>query len=197
MNPKDPKSASANPRPGTVTPEFSRVIKLEPHMGFGVDATAFEIEAEPEERAALAKRFGLLSLNAFTAAGRIEVFEGGKSARLEGRISADVVQACVVTLEPVPAHIEDDFSLLFARDASAGAEPEIEVAAGPDDEDSPEPLPEDGIDAGEAAAECLGLALDPYPRAADADAALAALPKDEDEDAPASPFSVLERLKRK
>lgn len=197
MNPKDPKTPSGKPHTGAVTPEFSRVIRLEPHMGFGADATAFEIVAEPEERKALARRFDLLSLDAFTASGRIEVFEGGRSARLEGRISADVVQACVVTLEPVPAHVEDDFSLLFARDAEAGGEREIEIAPGPDDEDGPEPLPEDGIDAGEAAAECLGLALDPYPRAADADAALADLPKEDGGGAPQSPFSVLERLKRK
>ncbi len=181
--------------------EFSRVFALEPDMGFGADATLFEIEAEPEERAALARRFDLLSLAAFSAKGRIEVFEGGRSARLEGHIVADVVQACVVTLEPVAAHVEDDFSLLYARDAGAGGRdanrPTADIAAAPEDDDAPEPLAEAGIDVGEAAAECLGLALDPYPRAADADEALAALPTQEEEEAPASPFAELERLKRK
>ena len=183
--------------------EFSRVFALQPDMGFGADATLFEIEAEPEERAALARRFGLLSLQAFLAKGRIEVFEGGRSARLEGHIVADVVQACVVTLEPVAAHVEDDFSLLYARDAGAGGGGRhakgaaVDIAAAPEDEDAPEPLAEAGIDVGEAAAECLGLALDPYPRAADAGEALTALSTQEEEEVPASPFAELERLKRK
>lgn len=197
-NRKKPLTPAAG---GSGEPEFSRVIALDPDMGFGADATGFEIEADPEERAALARRFDLLSLKAFSAKGRIEVFEGGRSARLEGHIVADVVQACVVTLEPVAAHVEDDFCLLFARDAGAGGADakgaEMEIAAGPEDEDAPEPLPEAGIDVGEAAAECLGLALDPYPRAADADEALAALSAEEEDTAPASPFAELERLKRK
>jgi len=98
-----------------------------------------------------------MSIDAFTAKGRIEVFEGGRSARLEGHIAADVVQACVVTLEPVAAHVEDDFNFLYARDPGERAPDakgkEMEVASGPDDEDTPEPFPEAGIDIGEAAAD--------------------------------------------
>ncbi|MDH3241418.1 MAG: DUF177 domain-containing protein [Alphaproteobacteria bacterium] len=197
---RDKDGARAPGGTGEVS-EFSRIVAIEPDMGFGADATAFQVEADPEERAALARRFGLLSLDAFSAKGRIEVFERGRSARLEGHIVADAVQACVVTLEPVAAHVEDNFSLLYARDAGAGGRDskgaEVEIAPGPEDEDAPEPLPESGIDVGEAAAECLGLALDPYPRAGDADEALAALSAGEEEEAPASPFAVLERLKRK
>jgi uncharacterized metal-binding protein YceD (DUF177 family) len=190
----------ARPTVGKGAAEFSRLFALEPDMGFGADATAFEIEAEPEERAALARRFGLLALEAFSAKGRIEVFEAGRSARLEGHIVADVVQECVVTLEPVAARVEDDFSLLYARGTGGGRDAkgaEVDLSAGLEDEDDPEPLSEDGIDIGEAAAECLGLALDPYPRAADADEALAALSSPEDDEPPASPFAELERLKRK
>lgn len=168
-------------------------------MGFGADATEFKIEAGPEERTALAARFGLLALDSFTAEGRLEVFEGGASARLAGRIRADAVQACVVTLEPVAAHVEDDFTILYAAEAAAsgpgGGEVEVDAEAG--EEEAPEPLPAAGIDIGEAAAECLGLALDPYPRAADADAAMAALAREEEEEGTDSPFSVLGRLKRK
>lgn len=178
--------------------EFSRVFGLEPHMGFGADATEFKIEADAEERAALAKRFGLLSLESFTAEGRLEVFDGGASARLAGQIRADVVQECVVTLEPVAAHLEDDFTILYARNAPTDLERgEIAVDAEQDDEDAPERLPESGIDIGEAAAECLGLALDPYPRAPDADEAMAALNQESEEEGAESPFAVLRSLKQK
>jgi uncharacterized metal-binding protein YceD (DUF177 family) len=197
---REEEAGTSRARPAP-RPEFSRVFAIEPRMGFGADAMAFRIEAGPEERAALAVRFGLVSLDSFTAEGRLEVFEGGASARLEGHILAEVVQACVVTLEPVAAHVEDDFTLLYAKAAGAGAgagrESEIEVEAEASDEDAPEPLPAGGIDIGEAAAECLGLALDPYPRAPDADEALAALTVGEAEAEPQSPFSVLGRLKGK
>ena len=65
-----------------------------------------------------------------------------------------------------------------------------------DEEEESEPLSDGGIDVGEAVAECLGLALPPYPRAADADSALASLGDALDDKEPKSPFAALEKLKR-
>ncbi|MDX1482867.1 MAG: DUF177 domain-containing protein [Alphaproteobacteria bacterium] len=180
-------------------PEFSRMFAIEPDMGAGAEATSFAIEAEADERAGLARRFGLLSLDALTAEGRIHVFESGTSVRLEGHVKADLVQACVVTLEPVPAHVEEDFVLHYRRAAAGGPTArgprEVEVAL--EDGADWEPIPEAGIDVGEAAAECLGLAIDPYPRAADAEGALSELLGPADETAKKSPFDALKRLKKK
>ena len=179
--------------------EFSRLIVVEPDMEAGPEATAIAVEAGPEERAALAARFGLLSLDHLSAEGRLHVFDNGRSARLEARIAADVVQACVVTLEPVAAHIDDSLVVLYTRQGNLGpgrgAAKEIQVRH--DEEDEPEPFSDTGIDVGEAVAECLGLALDPYPRAADADSALAPLGDAVDDEERKSPFAALEALKRK
>ncbi|MCZ6448822.1 MAG: DUF177 domain-containing protein [Alphaproteobacteria bacterium] len=184
---------------GAAMSEFSRLIAVEPGMGAGNEASAIEVEAGPEERAALAARFGLLSLDHLSAKGRLHVFDGGRSARLEASIAADVVQACVVTLEPVASHIEDRLAVSYTRRQTAGAEGGAarEVWVVHDGEEEPEPLTDTGIDLGEAVAECLGLALPPYPRAADADSALASLGDAIDDKERKSPFAALEKLNRK
>jgi hypothetical protein len=184
-------------------PEFSRLLKIEPQMGAGEDGRAFSFEATAEECAALADRFSLISIEGLKVEGRIDVYARGREARLVARLFANVTQACVVSLAPVPAHLEEDFTRNFDRAAVS------EVPAGPAvnfdslADDPPDPLPERGIDVGEVAAEQLGLALEPYPRAA------GALPVGESGegsetrgklageggDPQESPFSVLRRLK--
>jgi hypothetical protein len=144
--------------------EFSRIIRIDPEIGSGDDAVTFTIEANEDERAALARRFGLLGLDALSAAGRIDVAARGRRARLTATLKADATQVCVVSLEPVSSMIEEQFSVTYDRDAGRRrieSEQEFDIDA----EDPPDPLPEDGIDVGEAVAEHLGIALDPYPRA--------------------------------
>jgi uncharacterized metal-binding protein YceD (DUF177 family) len=179
--------------------EFSRLVAVEPGMGAGTEATAIEVEAGPDERAALAARFGLLSLHHLSATGLLHVFDDGHAARLEARITADVVQACVVTLEPVASHIEESLDIPYIRreiaDAEGTAAKEVRLLLEEDEE--PEPITDAGIDVGEAVAECLGLALDPYPRAADADAAMESLGEVLEDPKQKLPFEALAKLKRK
>jgi uncharacterized metal-binding protein YceD (DUF177 family) len=102
----------------------------------------------------------LLHLTALTGTGLVRPAAGGRWT-LEGRISAEVVQACVVSLEPVHSTVADSFEIAFApmdEDETA----EIDLTADPDTE----PLPSDGkLDVGEIVAQQLSLALDPFPRA--------------------------------
>jgi len=179
--------------------EFSRLVAVEPGVEPGTEETAIEIEAGPEERAALAARFGLLSLDHLSATGVLHVFDDGHAARLEARITADVVQTCVVTLEPVASHIEEDFAIPYTRRGMAGtkgaAAREVQIQL--EEEEEPEPITDDGIDVGEAVAQCLGLALDLYPRAADADALMWSLGDVLEEGERKLPFAALAKLKRK
>lgn len=185
-------------------PEFSRVV------GRGEIArgeTLRDIAADERERAALARRFDLLALDSLEA--RLRLRPEGSQGRpglvtLEGRLSAAVVQRCVVTLEAVPAVVEEELALLFSlagpgEPGGPAAAMEVEVDA--EGEDPPEPIGPQGLDLGEVVAEQLALALDPYPRAPGAD--LAALADDvgvsgvaEQPDAPAGPFAALAALKR-
>ena len=157
--------------------ELSRLVRLDrvPSRGMDVD-----VQASEAERAALASRFDLLGLPALGAEVSVRPGMGGVWT-VAGRLRAEVVQACVVTLDPVPQSIDETFEVRFA----AGA------AGSPDDPEAPEPLEGDTIDVGAIVADHLSLALDPFPRAPGATFEPAAEPAD----ARPNPFAALEQLK--
>lgn len=173
-------------------PEFSRPLAITPDMAGGDGGRSFTIEATSGEREALARRFGLISLDALAAEGKVEVFSRGRRARISGRLTADVVQSCVISLAPVPAHLAVPFVRQYDRDAADLPSPEMDIDM--EAADPPDPLSDTGVDLGELVAEELGLALDPYPRAAGA-----GLPEEGEETGPGreSPFSVLGRIKER
>lgn len=167
--------------------EFSRPRRLDT---LGEGAVAIRIEADDAERAALARRFGLLSLDRLAADYVVRREPAGVIA--SGTLSAAVVQPCIATGDPVPATIDEAFDIRFLPDAGADTGGEHELDAG--DLDT---MFYDGsaIDLGEAAAETLALALDPYPRSAGAAAALrAAGVQSEDEARPAGALAGLKDL---
>ena len=171
-------------------PEFSRRVQLSELEGRTV---RYEVEARPDERAALATRFGLQSVDALAAALEVRPADAAGRIAVLGSFSAEVVQTCIVTLDPVPARVEDQFTVYYARETSLPPAREVDVAI--DAEDPPEPVIGDAIDLGEAVVQHFAMALDPYPRCPDASIeALEADPGDPDE-APANPFAVLARLK--
>jgi uncharacterized metal-binding protein YceD (DUF177 family) len=163
--------------------ELSRAYLIDP---LPEDGIRFAIEASAGERAALARRFGLLALDLLAAAGRIVRGPLPRSVLVEGRLEAGATQSCVVTLEPVPAEPSAAFRRLFVP--STAPEPEVEVDALGDDA---EPLTGPRLDVGEIVAEELALALDPYPHAPGADVAAAA-----GNGETRGPFDVLARLSR-
>ena len=169
--------------PVRVTPEFSRPLAAE---SVGTQPVERRIEAGPAERAALAGRFGLLALDRLEAVLSLRR-DKGDIIRLEGHFLADAVQSCVVSLAPVPAHIEADFETSYSASAVMAAEEDLD----PLGEDAPEPITAGEIDLGEAVVQQLAVTLDPYPRAPGA--ALAAATETE----PLSPFAVLSALKKK
>ncbi len=142
---------------GTLTEsEFSHPVPVD-ELGEG--EMVIEIAADAEERAALAHRFGLLALDRLAATVRLKRVDR-ESVRFVADFAAEVVQACVVTLEPVAERIDDRVELLFSVPASSEV-PAVVVRLG---DDEPEPFGGDAIDIGEVVAEHLGLALNPYPR---------------------------------
>jgi len=100
------------------------------------------------------------------------------------------VQACVVTGEPVIADVGAPFERYLVVGAAPAAESAIDVD--PDERDV-DYLDEPVVDVGAIAVEELALALDPYPRAPDADAVLAASNEATDAAPARRPFAVLAR----
>ncbi|NBC33350.1 MAG: DUF177 domain-containing protein [Alphaproteobacteria bacterium] len=151
-------------RPADRHPEFSRLVPLS-RLNRGVVDLA--VEAEPEERQALARRFGLVGLERLAATLRLSREAGQGDVRLSGHIDATVTRDCAVTLEPFAAAVAEDFSLRFARrsaEAGATAAAEEEVECELEGEDI-EPLTGETVDVGEAVAQYFYLALEPFPRA--------------------------------
>ena len=138
------------------TPEFSRPVGVEKVDRRGVIRN---IEADAAEREALARRFDLISIESLAAHVRLKAVRGGSAIRLDAHVDAVVTQRCVVTLGPVPATVSSDFVLLFTTEKEGE---EVDLAF---EDEIVEPLDGNEIDIGEAVAQELAVALDPYPRA--------------------------------
>lgn len=139
--------------------------RLLPAQNLPAAGRPFRINASPEECREIAQRFELLAVDSLAAEGALFAEADGQRVRLEGRLIADVVQTCVVSLDPVPAHIDVPFQRLYGWDAGGEREEEAdEELLDLDDELPVERLAADIIDVGEATAEQLALELDPYPR---------------------------------
>lgn len=169
-----------------MTPEFSRPHRLD---AIGAGESRVTIEADADERKALAGRFRILAVERLVADFAVRRDAAGILAR--GHLSGAVVQACSVTGDPVPAEIEEDFALRFVPEGSESGD-EIELS-----EDDCDTVFYTGgaIDLGEAAAETLALALDPFPRSPGAEAALREAGVLSEEEA--GPFAALAALKKK
>lgn len=120
---------------------------------------AFTLEPGPALRAELGAMLGLEKLRKFRFAGRLNPL-GRADWELVADLGATVVQACVVTLDPVTTRIDETVERRFLRDLP---EPEGEEVETPEDEDA-EPLGA-AIDIGAIATEALMLALPHFPRA--------------------------------
>ena len=168
-----------------MTPEFSRPERLD---AIGTGEREIRIGATAAERTALAVRFGVLSVERLEATLRVKREASGIAVR--GRVTGAVVQACSVTDVPLDATIDEPVALLFVEalddqeevELDAGALDTVEIEGG-------------AVDLGEAAAETMALALDPFPRSPDAEAVLRdAGVISEDEHRPYSPLQDLKSL---
>ncbi len=139
----------------TPTPEFSRLVRVRDIGGVVRDEA---LMARPTERAALAVRFGLLTLDWLTAT--LALHQGAAGIDVRGQLEAAGTQPCAVSGEPVPFALTEPVALQFSAALLEAEELELSET----DLDIL-PLDSDDIDLGEAVAQSLGLALDPYPRA--------------------------------
>jgi uncharacterized metal-binding protein YceD (DUF177 family) len=134
----------------------ARSVVVEPWPSGGIELT---FEATPEERRMLASRFDLVGVERLV--GHASLDRSGEVVRLRGRLEAQVVQSCVISLEDVRSTVDEAFDCRFTRPG----------AAAPGDlawDQDIEQLDGTELDVSEIFAQQLALALDPYPRAADA-----------------------------
>ena len=151
------------------------------------------LTADEPTRAAIAAVAGLRALPRLEAS--FDVVRHGSGLRVTGEVSASVVQACVVTLEPIASELREPIDLTFVppgEGATASETVDDDIPIDPEAADDPEPLVNGVADLGVAAVEFLLLGIDPYPRKPDA---VFEAPRPQDDPA-ANPFAALAALKK-
>lgn len=149
-----------------IAAEFTHPVKL---SEIGAGTLARTLRAEAPERKALARRFGLIGLGRLVAIVELCRVAADGGIEVRGGLGADVVQTCVVTLEPVPSTVTGEFALRFVprpRDEGGEAANAREIEITPENADT-EFIDGDTIDIGEIVAQQMALSLPPYPRRED------------------------------
>jgi uncharacterized metal-binding protein YceD (DUF177 family) len=131
--------------------------------------TSLTIEADSDQREALAAQHDLLEVKRFHADMIATPWKKG-GVKVTGRVRAEVVQSCIVTLDPVDGVVDEEVSALFLPEGSKLALPrrgtDGEILLDAEGDDGPELFSGDSIDVGQLVEEFFALGLDPYPRKA-------------------------------
>ncbi len=133
--------------------EFSHLIDRR-HL----KAAPEQLLANATERAALAQRFGLVSIARLAAS--LTLVADGEAVNASGRLEADFIQPCAISGEDLPTRINQPITLRFvpARpDLAVDAEITLDDAILDEIE-----YPGTVFDLGEALAQSMALAIDPY-----------------------------------
>jgi len=176
----------------------------------GHEPMTIGFKADEHQCALLARRYNILSVENVVGTASLHREADGMTIGVRGTFTADVTQACVTTLEPVPDHIEEDFEGWYLDESQASSfkraqkrriekdeddifdEAEDHIA---DERDDPEPVVGGLVDVGELVAQYLSLALNPFPHS---EKALKEGPVgDEAELKKPNPFAILKDLKTK
>ena len=168
---------------------FSRLVAV---RTIAEDGLKGRVEANAAERAALAEAFELERLDLFQADYELRPMRDGKFA-MDATFTARLVQSCVVSLEPIESEVAEAFKIEFVPEREGGPLQPLDLA--------PDGVPGETyaggqIDVGAALAQQLSLAIDPYPRKADAKLDWTGEEDGGEGAEPQGPFSALAKLGR-
>jgi uncharacterized metal-binding protein YceD (DUF177 family) len=174
---------------------FSHLVKVGHISGSPLE---MRLKADARELQELATLWGVLSVERLDANIKISRWKRD-GARVKGKVTAKVVQACVVSLDPVESEIDEEFDELYVPEGSklarAPAADAGEIVLDPDGPDMPETFEGDAIDVGAVITEFAALGIDPYPRKPGLDFEPHIEDKAEDDRKP-SPFAALKAWKK-
>lgn len=183
MTLRGPHGLQALKKGDKVTPEFSKIFALSLANDHAETVT---LDAGEDARLDLALRFDVRAIASFSAT--LNVAPHAQGFSVTGAVNAEIVQACVITGDHVPAKLEAPINvLLWTQDVDGDLEM-LEEAYGVD---NIEQIDSEDYDLGEMCAQYLALAIEPFPRKEGASLD-AILPQRR-----SNPFSVLAQLKDK
>lgn len=165
--------------------EFSHVIDIRQ-----ITDEPLVLVPDDAERRRLAGRFGISSIDAMRAELRLSV--DGQKVEAKGHLTASIVQACAISGEDFPVKISEPIALRFVPPGENHApDEEVEITADDCDEIEYEGMT---FDLGEAVAQSLALAIDPFAEGPDADRAR--VEHNLGGDVASGPFAALAALKK-
>lgn len=137
------------------TPEFSHLIDRR-----FLPAQAIKLEADAKQRSALAQRFGIEAVDLLRATLSMEA--DGDGVHVTGTMDAAIIQSCAVSGDDLAQSVKEDLSFRFVPESAikpAKPDEEIELT-----EEELDEIPYSGtaFDLGEAVAQSLALAIDPF-----------------------------------
>jgi uncharacterized metal-binding protein YceD (DUF177 family) len=181
----------------TMTTETSPFQELYDLGDLGRGSVELRIFATGEELARIARWADVRALDTFGATMVLRK-HAANSFSLDATLTADVVQDCVVTLEPVRSHVEREIhrELHLAAPLRHRSDTSIALSQHAGEDDVPEEIDSLTYDLAGPLLEELVLAIDPYPRAPGVEFAAPA-EAEEAEAKPPSPFAVLKSLQKR
>jgi len=157
-----------------------------------------KISVSAEEISALVKSFSLSDVTDFKAELHISRWRRD-GVNVEGELKAKITQPCVVTLEPVTQIISEDIAHILVPEGSPFAKPKLddsgELVLDPEGADLPDTFEGTVIDLSRILLEVFALVIDPHPRAEGVSLDDIYKSKNDEDEAPLSPFAVLAQLK--
>jgi hypothetical protein len=171
-------------------------VKVLPEAGMPV-----RFEANEKERAALTRQLRISEVRSLTAEVRVKRWRG-EGVKVTGELVAEVVQQCVVTLDPLDETVRETIAATFVPEGSklarVASPRDDALHVDPEGEDIPDTFSGDRIDLGALFCETTALGLDPYPRKAGAAVVEdLVMPAAETQEERVSPFARLATLRPK
>jgi uncharacterized metal-binding protein YceD (DUF177 family) len=171
----------------TQLPEFTRIIDIR-----HIDVKPLTLTATAEEAVALARRFDLVAVHSLRA--DVTLSAEGPSFRATGRLKADIVQSCAISGEDLPVTIDEPLDLRFVPASTQAATPEDEEIEITEEDCDEIEFSGERFDLGEALAQSLGLAIDPFAEGPEADRVRREVGLSDE--AASGPFAALAALKK-
>ena len=173
---------------------FDTLIRASEQSGEQVD---YSLKADKEDLIQLAERLGVPGVDDFSATLSVRHATDRTGIEISGRVMSSLHQTCVVSAKDVAETVDDTFTLLLLSESEVEALDADEAYL---DADAPEYdiLEEDTVNLAEVAIQTLAVAMNPYPRAVNAEVdtgAAQGISIGADPIKKPNPFAVLEKLK--
>lgn len=161
--PESIENSTNNNTTTEINVEFSRIVDV---LHVGSKGKYYHYQTTDEENKSLAERYNIVAVKLLSAECNLIPIKKGKY-NLAVTFNAEIIQSCVISLEPVEEKITGNFTAILIQESNKTHRESSEIDFDPDEDDI-EYLSSNLVDVGELIAQNLSLEINPYPRKPDA-----------------------------